>query len=115
MWEPAPSSPTSWNSMSFTTEPESPSNPESPECGRSAAEATSQTCNAIKPDVRDHSGSAIVYSITETALLNGLKPYLYLTYILDQLRRIGPFPKAEELDRLLPWSKELPEELRTNR
>ncbi|MFR6521374.1 MAG: transposase domain-containing protein [Lachnospiraceae bacterium] len=53
--------------------------------------------------------------MTETALLNGLKPYLYLTYILDQLRRIGPFPKAEELDRLLPWSKELPEELRTNR
>ena len=31
--------------MSFTTEPESPSNPESPECGRSAAEATSQTLN----------------------------------------------------------------------
>lgn len=29
MWEPAPSSPMSWNSMSFTTEPESPSNPES--------------------------------------------------------------------------------------
>lgn len=40
---------------------------------------------------------------------------LIILYILDQLRRIGPFPKAEELDRLLPWSKELPEELRTNR
>lgn len=65
--------------------------------------------------IRGADASAIVYSITETALLNGLKPYLYLTYILDQLRRIGPFPKAEELDRLLPWSKELPEELRTNR
>lgn len=66
-------------------------------------------------NIRGADASAIVYSITETALLNGLKPYLYLTYILDQLRRIGPFPKAEELDRLLPWSKELPEELRTNR
>ena len=65
--------------------------------------------------IRGADASAIVYSITETALLNGLKPYLYLTYILDQLRRIGPFPKAEELDRLLPWSKELPEELRINR
>ena len=63
--------------------------------------------------IRGADASAIVYSITETALLNGLKPYLYLTYILDQLRRMGPFPEAEELDRLLPWSKELPEELRT--
>lgn len=43
MWEPVPSSPTNWNSMSCTTVPESPSSLESPECGRSAAEATSQT------------------------------------------------------------------------
>ena len=57
--------------------------------------------------------SAVVYSITETALLNGVKPYLYLTYVLDQLRRMDPFPKPEDLDRLLPWSGELPEELRT--
>lgn len=63
--------------------------------------------------IRGADASATVYSITETALLNGLKPYLYLTYILDQLRRMGPFPEAEELDRLLPWSKELPEGLRT--
>ena len=63
--------------------------------------------------IRGADASATVYSITETALLNGLKPYVYLTYILDQLRRMGPFPEAEELDRLLPWSKELPEELRT--
>lgn len=48
--------------------------------------------------------SAVVYSITETALLNGVKPYLYLTYVLDQLRRMDPFPKPEDLDRLLPWS-----------
>ena len=33
----------SWNSMSCTTVPESQSSLESPECGRSAAEATSQT------------------------------------------------------------------------
>ena len=63
--------------------------------------------------IRGADASATVYSITETALLNGLKPYLYLTYILDQLRRMGPFPEEEELDRLLPWSRELPEELRT--
>ena len=57
--------------------------------------------------------SAIVYSIVETALLNGLKPYLYLTYVLEKLLQTGAFPKPEKLDRLLPWSNELPKELRT--
>ena len=52
--------------------------------------------------------SALVYSITETALLNHLKPYAYLTYILDELRKIGVFSK-EELKKLLPWSEQLPE------
>lgn len=63
--------------------------------------------------IRGADASAIVYSITETALLNGLKPYVYLTYVLDQMRQLGPFPKPEEIDRLLPWSDELPDEFRT--
>ena len=63
--------------------------------------------------IRGADASAIVYSITETALLNGLKPYVYLTYVLDQLRQMGPFPKPEELDRLLPWSDDLPDGFRT--
>ena len=49
-----------------------------------------------------------------TALLNGLKPYVYLSYVLDELRKMGPFPKPDDLNRLLPWSNELPEEFRTN-
>lgn len=63
--------------------------------------------------IRGADASALVYSIVETALLNGLKPYLYLTYVLEKLPQLGAFPKPEELDRLLPWSKELPKELRT--
>lgn len=63
--------------------------------------------------IRGADASAVVYSITETALLNGLKPYVYLTYILDKLRQMGPFPKPEELDRLLPWSDDLPDGFRT--
>ena len=62
---------------------------------------------------RGADASAVVYSITETALLNGLKPYVYLTYVLDQIRQMGPFPKPDELERLLPWSDDLPEEFRT--
>ena len=42
-----------------------------------------------------------------------LKPYAYLTYILDELRKMGAFPKEEELKKLLPWSEDLPEYCRT--
>ncbi|GMN96713.1 MULTISPECIES: transposase domain-containing protein [Blautia] len=63
--------------------------------------------------IRGADASALVYSITETALLNHLKPYAYLTYILDELRKMGAFPKEEELKKLLPWSKDLPEYCRT--
>ena len=63
--------------------------------------------------IRGADASAIVYSITETALLNGLKPYNYLTYILDEIRKMGVFPEPEEMDKLLPWSKDLPDEVRT--
>ena len=63
--------------------------------------------------IRGADASAITYSIVETALLNGLKPYLYLTYVLERLCQFGPFPKPEELDSLLPWAEELPEEIKT--
>ena len=41
--------------------------------------------------IRGADASAVVYSIAETALLNGLKPYVYLSYVLDELRKMGPF------------------------
>ena len=63
--------------------------------------------------IRGADASAVVYSIAETALLNGLKPYVYLSYVLDELRKMGPFPKPDDLNRLLPWSDELPEGFRT--
>lgn len=63
--------------------------------------------------IRGADASAIVYSIIETALLNGLKPYQYLTYVLGKISQMGAFPKPEELDKLLPWSSELPGEFKT--
>lgn len=63
--------------------------------------------------IRGADASAVVYSITETALLNGLRPYTYLTYVLDQMRRLGAFPKQEDMEKLLPWSTEIPDECKT--
>ena len=41
------------------------------------------------------------------------KPYNYLTYMLDEIRKMGVFQETEEMDKLLPWSKDLPDEVRT--
>ena len=43
-----------------------------------------------------------------TAMLNGLKPYNYLTYVMGQMKDLGPFPEKEAMLELLPWSPSLP-------
>jgi hypothetical protein len=48
---------------------------------------------------RGAEASAFLYSLIETAKANGLKPYLYMRYLFDQL----PLAKTEENYRnLLP-------------
>lgn len=56
--------------------------------------------------------SAVLYSIVETAKENGLKPYEYITCLLQQLPNIDATDPSA-LDTLLPWSETLPEECRT--
>ena len=58
--------------------------------------------------IRGAQASATVYSITETSMLNGLKPYNYLAYVMEQMKDLGPFPKKEAMLELLPWSTSLP-------
>lgn len=62
--------------------------------------------------------SAAVYSISETAKLNNLKPYNYFKYLLTELPKLcdeeGNIDTAK-LDYLLPWAKELPDECRKPR
>lgn len=55
--------------------------------------------------------SGIVYSIIETAKANGLVAFNYLTYLFEKLPNID-LENYEELDALLPWSKNLPDYLR---
>lgn len=63
--------------------------------------------------IRGAQASATVYSITETAMLNGLKPYNYLTYIMGKMKDLGPFPEKEAMVELLPWSVCLPDDCRS--
>jgi len=55
--------------------------------------------------------SAMVYSIIETAKVNGLAPFAYLKFLFEKLPNINVADK-QALDMLLPWSDSLPDEVR---
>ena len=55
--------------------------------------------------------SATIYSIVETAKENGLNPFAYCEYVLEQLPRVD-MTDPEVLDAYLPWSKTLPDQLK---
>jgi len=42
--------------------------------------------------------SAVLYSLIETAKANGITPYDYLAWLLDELAK-----NPEEVDALMPW------------
>lgn len=68
--------------------------------------------------IKGAKASAVIYSITETAKLNNLRPYYYLKHLYTELPRLCDEKgniDISKLDYLLPWSKELPDECRKPR
>lgn len=62
---------------------------------------------------RGAKSSAVIISIVQTAILNHLKPYNYLKYVLDEmLKRQIENPGSYPVQDLLPWSPSIPEECR---
>jgi transposase len=53
--------------------------------------------------------SAITFSLIESAKENGLKPFEYLKYLLEEL----PNATTQDLDKFMPWSEDIPEHCRT--
>ena len=51
--------------------------------------------------------SAIVYTLVETAKVNGMDPYRYLLRVLSSMPYLGKNAAPEELDRMMPWSPEM--------
>ena len=82
--------------------------------------------NAIRPFVmgrknwlfsdtkRGAQASATVYSIIETAKLNGLNPYMYLVHLLTRLPNLNELT-SESLEPFMPWSETLPTWCRNTR
>ena len=54
--------------------------------------------------------SAMMYSLAETSRANGLNPYKYFEYLMEQLKEYprNDIPK-DKLEELMPWSETLPE------
>ena len=48
-------------------------------------------------------GSAIMFSLIQTAIENGLDPYRYLTWLLKTANN-ADLTQAEEVQKLLPWN-----------
>ena len=53
--------------------------------------------------------SAVLYSITETAKANGLKPYYYLKYVMEEMPKYFDGTDRSFIEDLLPWSEKLPD------
>ena len=58
--------------------------------------------------------SAIVYSLSETAKANKLKPYDYFEYLLTEIPKHMDDTDRSFLEDLLPWSPKLPDNCRKN-
>ena len=56
--------------------------------------------------------SAIMYSLVETAKANNVKIYDYLKYLLEEIPMHMDDTSTDFIDSLLPWSEDLPNEIR---
>jgi transposase len=53
--------------------------------------------------------SAALFSIVQTALLNGIKPFEYISWLLEELPHLDLEADPSAIDRYLPWSDAVPE------
>ena len=55
--------------------------------------------------------NAIYYSLIESAKVNKLNIYKYINYLLEELSKLEEAKTEKEIEKYLPWSTKLPEEI----
>lgn len=55
--------------------------------------------------------NAVYYSLIESAKANNLNIYKYIKYLLDELPQLEGEQTEDDIEKYLPWSKELPNEI----
>lgn len=58
--------------------------------------------------------NAVLYTLVESARINGLDVFAYLKYLLNEMPNNHHMEKLEIIDDYLPWSEKLPEECQLN-
>ena len=53
---------------------------------------------------RGADGSALLYSLVQTAVANNLEPFDYLKYLFTEIPKLGRHYEPEALDQFLPWN-----------
>lgn len=66
------------------------------------------SCNVIDSTAGAET-SGKLFSIAETAKANGLKPYEYFKYVLEFILNHQDDAPSEYMDKIVPWSSEIPE------
>jgi transposase len=70
--------------------------------------------NLFSDTPRGADASAVLFSVVQSALANGLKPYEYLTWVLEGLPNAAPDADPGVIDDYLPWSAKIPECFKMN-
>ncbi len=55
--------------------------------------------------------NAILYSIIESAKCNNLNIYKYIKYLLDELPQLEGEQQESDIEKYLPWSKDIPKDI----
>jgi len=55
--------------------------------------------------------NAVYYSLIESAKANNLNIYKYIKYLLDELPQLEGEQTEDDIEKYLPWSKKLPDEI----
>lgn len=69
----------------------------------------------IIDSVHGAKASGVLYSIAETAKANGLKPYNYFKYVLEEMPKHMEGKDLSFIQDLLPWSETLPEDIKNKK
>ena len=55
--------------------------------------------------------NATMYSLIESAKMNNLNIHRYIQYLLEELPQFEDMPNEKALEKYLPWSKDLPDDI----
>ena len=56
--------------------------------------------------------NAVYYSFIESAKMNNLNIYKYINYLLKELPQLEGEQKESDIEKYLPWSKDLPQDMK---